>query len=461
MKKILFKKIELWILILIVLVLILTGLAFGSLVHQNLVGRTSAGSWSVKKISDKAYYLASMPEKALLRFLKSTNQQINDPWGETRIFWSNEFKDGFTGSPLNNEAYLLLSRYDFAKKKSIVELIDLQNFGTLHTWEPNFNELMLTSNKGNVINDPRIINPLLLDDGGIVFNGMGSQLSKIDFCSKTEWVNNQFRYHHSINQDADSNIVVPAHIYPYKIDQKYVGIEKENYLSDGIAVLSLKGEVLFLKSISELFIDNGLEYLLFGTSPETGFFKYDPIHLNSITVAKVDTESWKKGDMFLSLRGQSMIIQYRPSTDKVIWMDAGKTSQQHDIEIIDKERISIFNNNSKDFFSGNAVDGNNSIVVYDFKRNEYSKYLNEAMIKYDVRTITQGRGSILSNGDLFIEETDYGRTLYINAEGELQWIHLNKSDNNAYAVHWSRILHKKNEIDRVRKIINNNRCYEK
>ena len=156
-----------------------------------------------------------------------------------------------------------------------------------------------------------------------------------------------------------------------------------------------------------------------------------------------------------------MIIQYRPSTDKVIWMDAGKTSQQHDIEIIDKERISIFNNNSKDFFSGNAVDGNNSIVVYDFKRNEYSKYLNEAMIKYDVRTITQGRGSILSNGDLFIEETDYGRTLYINAEGELQWIHLNKSDNNAYAVHWSRILHKKNEIDRVRKIINNNRCYEK
>ena len=84
----------------------------------------------------------------------------------------------------------------------------------------------------------------------------------------------------------------------------------------------------------------------------------------------------------------------------------------------------------------------------------YSKdgVFNESLIKNDVRSKTQGRSEILVNGELFVEETNYGRTLFFDADGSLKWFHLNKADNGkTYFVSWSRILYDKEDI----KIVNN------
>ena len=75
----------------------------------------------------------------------------------------------------------------------------------------------------------------------------------------------------------------------------------------------------------------------------------DPIHLNDIQPVNFDGEFWKKGDVFLSLRHQSMVLLYRPSTNEIIWKGTGPFFHQHDVDILDNHRISIFNNNSKDF----------------------------------------------------------------------------------------------------------------
>ena len=53
-----------------------------------------------------------------------------------------------------------------------------------------------------------------------------------------------------------------------------------------------------------------------------------------------------------------------------------------------------------------VVDGNNEVITYDFKTNQYSYYLNDSLKKSDVRTIREGRSQILPNGDLFVEETN-------------------------------------------------------
>ena len=45
----------------------------------------------------------------------------------------------------------------------------------------------------------------------------------------------------------------------------------------------------------------------------------DPIHINDIEPVKFGGKYWKEGDVFLSLGHQSMIMLYRPSTNKVIW----------------------------------------------------------------------------------------------------------------------------------------------
>ena len=83
-------------------------------------------------------------------------------------------------------------------------------------------------------------------------------------------------------------------------------------------------------------------------------------------------------------------------------------------------------------------------------KNEYSSYLKDSLIKNDVKTITNGRSEILQNGDLFIEETIYGRSLYFNSNGSLRWTHVNRADDgNVYMVGWSRILYTNKDVQTV------------
>lgn len=455
-----FKKVELWLVLLMLLICLVSGLGFGVLVHQGLLGRSAAGAWSVKPIADVAVTIASVPEKLLLYLIKPEKMRIDDPWDEQRHFWvDGSLESGFNGYPLDFPSYLLLSRYNREEGKSIVDLVDLQTFETIHTWAPDFKELILFNVSKSTSKVPRMINPLLTADGGLVFNGMASKLVKIDKCSNPVWVLDDYLYHHSINEGSDNTMAVPIHVFPYLIDAKYTGSNSEKYHSDGIAIVSNDGRLLYKKSISELFIEKGMEHLLFASSGATGQFKYDPIHLNSIKPVMESGKFWEKGDLFLSLRGLSMLILYRPSTNEIIWKDSGKTYQQHDIKILDDHRISIFNNNSKDFFVGNRVDGHNSVVIYDFESSLYTNHLGTAFMENDIRTVTEGSATILTNGDVLVEETNYGRTLYIDSDGRLKWTHLNSSkDGKVFAVNWSRLLFSENDLGRVDRLMNIDGC---
>ena len=101
-------------------------------------------------------------------------------------------------------------------------------------------------------------------------------------------------------------------------------------------------------------------------------------------------------------------------------------------------------------------------VIYDFKTNEYSSYLTDSLIKNDVRTITAGRSQIIPNGDLFIEEQNYGRTLYFNADGSLRWTHVNRAENGkVYLVGWSRILYNDEDIQSIKNFLaSRDKCNE-
>ena len=121
-------------------------------------------------------------------------------------------------------------------------------------------------------------------------------------------------------------------------------------------------------------------------------------------------ENFGKGEMCFYHCDINQWFCYIGATNKIIWK-AGPFFHQHDIDILDEHRISIFNNNSKDFIDDDVVDANNEVIIYNFKTNKYSSYLKDSLIENDVRTITEGRSEILPNGDLFIEETNYGRTL--------------------------------------------------
>ena len=440
-----FKKIEIWILYLVLLLGIPVTISFGVLVRQELNGSTKLG-----RVSKTALFLAEIPAKikGISKGLKVEDRFPN--------------LDGFKGNPNLNQSYLLLSRYQGDLKEGIVELIDLRNFKVLHTWNPDldeFNKLVEKIDEFKFLNRDKnnsrqiLGHPKLTKDGGLLFHS--GPIRKIDSCSNLVFQNNHDTFHHSIEKDIEDNIWVPSHIYPQSLQIKKVGrnnIIEKGYRDDGIVKLSPEGEIIFEKSVSQILIDNGLEYLLFAT----GVWKFneDPIHLNDIQPVDFDGDFWKKGDLFLSLRNQSMVILYRPSTNKIIWKGTGSFFNQHDVDIVDNHKIAIFNNNVKIFPGSIGVDGNNEVIVYDFRTDQYSPYLRDSLIKDDVRTITAGRSEILPNGDLFVEETNYGRTLYFNSDGSLRWTHLNRAKNRkTYEVAWSRILYSNKDIQIVKKFL--------
>jgi len=448
-----FKKVEIWIVYLILLLGIVFTIFFGALVRHELLDGKTLKNNGLGWISETALFLAEIPTN----FKRLIINNANDIVIEDRF----SHLSGFNGTPNAEESYLLLSRYDGHINEGVVELIDLTNFKVLHTWNPDinkFNDLVEKVDEFEFLerdaknNRFLLYHPKLTKEGGLLFTN--SPLRKINSCSELVFQNTHDLFHHSIETDIDGNIWVPSRLYPHSLPIEKVGEDVESFKDDAIVKLSSHGEILFEKSVSQIFIENGLEYLLFSVGDS--IFDIDPIHLNDIQPVNFDTKFWKKGDVFLSLRHQSMIVLYRPSTNKILWKFTGPIFHQHDVDILDNHRISIFNNNSKDFVDGDVVDGHNEVIIYNFKTNKYSSYLKDSLSKNDVKTIGEGRSEILPNGDLFIEETNYGRTLYFNGDGSLRWSHVNRgSDNNVSRVGWSRILYNKEDLININNFLTN------
>ena len=81
-------------------------------------------------------------------------------------------------------------------------------------------------------------------------------------------------------------------MYPQSLPLEMVGSEFED---NAIVQLNNDGEILFEKSVSQIFIDNGLEHLLFSVGDD--IFDVDPIHLNDIHLL-ILMESTGKKEMF-------------------------------------------------------------------------------------------------------------------------------------------------------------------
>ena len=448
-----FKKIEIWVLYLLLVFVFISYIIFGSMVireHEN-------GHYIpvISPISKLAHFIALIP-----RNIRDINHpDVKYPHRVLEERFGDQFS--FKGDANIDEKYLLLSRFDGDIEEGIVELVDLQNFDVLHTWNPNIDNIFngisgvewedLSIDKSN--KRTKLNHPLLFEDGSLLVQ-YNTPLMKIGKNSDLELIKSDEIYHHSAEFDNEGNVWICVEYFPYKVDSKFVGNKFGIFKDDGIRKLSPSGKVLFDKSVSNILIENNMEYLVFASSDR---FKKDPIHLNDIQPVEEDNKYWKKGDIFLSLRNLSMVLLYRPETNQIIWKSKdNQFFNQHDINILDDRRISIFDNNVKTNYKGNFVDGHNRIVIYDFEKEEYLYYLNESLKKEDVRTSPAGRGKILPNGDLFIEETDFGRTLYFNSDGSLRWSHVNRSkDNYIQRVGWSRILYKEEDIRKVNKFIKN------
>ena len=366
-------------------------------------------------------------------------------------------KNNVLGSNYTKPMYLLSSGYDDKVGQTVVDVIDLNSFELKKKIIPDFKEIKKYFPKDNIYYNKIIAghqklhvqNPIICSDTSMVLLCGG--IVKLDYHGDIKWLNAEKKFHHSLTIDHEGNIWSPSRNFPFTIKNVK---HRTLFFDDAITALSPKGQIIFDRSLVNIFFQNGLGYKLFENH---GYktLKKDPFHLNDIEPVIEDTDYWKKGDLFLSIRNLSMVMLYRPSKDSVVWYIEGLTNHQHDVDIIDSSRISIFNNDAINYRNNSKIETNNKITIYDFKTREHSNYLTKSLEKYNVRTATQGLHTILDHGELYIEETDNGRHLFFDKNGDLVWqmFNFSKEKDMVFKYNWSELIFKSNQIVLLEKFL--------
>lgn len=336
---------------------------------------------------------------------------------------------------------VVLSRYDGDEKRGVVEIVDLDSGKTVHAWRPDVEAInALSRAPERVLHLKRdygrrryvMTHPYALDDGSLVYHGMGSPLVKIDACSRVVWtVDGDF--HHSIERDADGDFWTVETFHPPTIP-----FVDSDFNDDAISEISPDGRLLFRKSAAQILIDNKLHHIVYSHDK----YDPDPIHLNDVQPVMADGPYWKSGDLFLSFRNPSMVALYRPSTNEVIWHKQGPWLMQHDVDIISDHEIAVYNNNTAATPKGGKTIGSNNIVIYDFADAKTREPFTAGFKKQHIHTETNGLFRFLPDGSVMVEEHDYGRLLALTPDGEVRWSYVNRAPNDGRVYHlgWSRAL---------------------
>lgn len=153
--------------------------------------------------------------------------------------------------------------------------------------------------------------------------------------------------HHSINKDHNNNVWLCTYPSLNVGEAKYDGrLRVDNrsipYIDNSITCLDYQdGMILFHRSLSQILLDNKLEYILLKSSDAS-----DPLHINDVQPVLKTSKYFNKGDLFISCKNISTVFLYRPTTNKIVKVIEGPFQSQHDIDIINDSTISIFNNNT-------------------------------------------------------------------------------------------------------------------
>ncbi|QDU76493.1 hypothetical protein Pan97_35430 [Bremerella volcania] len=393
-----------WVFLLTVLVLL--GIAFGS----HLEAKKSSGESRLSAVEEQLLRLRKLPTD-VGQMVKDIDALIDtqiEP-EKVRPDEPNLYVVGEDVVPVPDKFKYLYSQFHRDSDSFSVSLMRLSTGEVLHRWEWNWDTLApiyhtwLTRHMKHypTFHDywdtlPRMPlgTPTILEGNRLV-----AQVGRTLCCFSAEgdllWAAEDIK-HHSIEVDHEGHLwmctVVADEKLPYREDQ-LVRLHNET------------GQVLFRKSMKEIFEAN----------PRFDFSHHnrkaeDVYHLNDIQPVLEDRKHFRQGDLFISLRDIHCVLQYRPSTDEILWSNATYWSSQHDVSIIDDSTIGVFDNNvfhvrgaGSQFHRGKY----NRFVTYNFETDQYDVLFADVFEKTNCQTKTQGRVRYFKEDDiLYIEPGD-------------------------------------------------------
>ena len=435
MERFLFRRVEAWVVLLIVL------LALALMALVAVITRNEAQGFNRFGIFGKAVYaVASAPS--------DLSDAMNRPPGNGMAAYL--AKDRFAGqagwtfadegAAALPDGYLLFSRFDGTEKRHRVSLFDLRTRTDVAEWPIDADRLLEGAKRdSNLIEYDRwstarfrAIHPLATPEGDLIVKDHQSPLMRIDACGSLVWRLENDLYHHSTEPDGDGNLWLTTHMEPQS--RQYL---PKDFYDDAIVRVSPDGRVLYEAALTGTFRRNGMVPTILAKDQ----FDSDPMHVNDVQPVPGDGPFWNKGDVFISMRNASMIALYRPSADRIIWSRQGPWAHQHDVDVLDENRIAVFNNNSLNYGKGNKVQEVNDVVVYDFRDGSFSSPWAAAFREADIRTLSEGLQEFLPDGSLLVEEENAGRLMILSPDGKAAATFINRAaDGVIYSLGWSRYL---------------------
>lgn len=403
----------------------------------------SVYGWMVKHIEkgDKKFGLLTKPVKSLYAFPELFKKSVEEVKTLPKTFVKTP--ENFEAiNRLENDVVALITYSDKNNTRSI-DLINLRNDSVLHHW----------SVKNPFKKDHhRIVHPILLANNHIIYSFMGKAIHRIDAESNLVWKQDRIESHHSMNFDDNGDLWICSYDAKVWISTGYYDINGKTifYLDQYITKIDPEtGNKLFHKSIADILKENNLSnYLIKSANTK------DPIHLNDVQPALKTTQYYNKGDLFLSLRQPSIVIHYRPETNKVIDIIEGPFVSQHDVDFYENNALVLFNNNShtlgnkesmkpprdssKLIYSGNF---HSDIIKYDFE-SKSSVILHDSLFKaHELFTHTEGLMEYLAPNTIFVEEQNSG-VLWIFENNKVIYKNVLQSQHEGYhhLPNWTRII---------------------
>jgi len=251
LESLIMKKMPVWVFLFIMIFVLAGCVMFGWLVKHALHGDMRLGQTGRVVLA-----IADFPS-----LVKNTFAEIGRG-DKSPLLADNRFPeiDGFKKNgqvqqgAANDDGYLLLSAYDHSKGQSTVKLLRISDAAILHEWAPDIHQLKERQQTVSEFvhatdmqpSDYRMIHPLLLGDGSIVFKYRGPMF-KVNACSEIEWTIDGV-FHHSIEQEADGNFWVSSVIEPGSYDKvKFVGYRVMAYR---ISMMTGSGIVLTICTLT-------------------------------------------------------------------------------------------------------------------------------------------------------------------------------------------------------------------
>lgn len=343
---------------------------------------------------------------------------------------------------LESNVNILMSYSESAFRRAVV-IKNLKNDSILYKWD--------ISEKASQWD--RIVNPFVFPNKDLVyFFTDKSGLRRIDSLGNFKWKQDKFLAHHSLNIDSTGNFWVCSKNPPKNSPGGVYKIDGRNVYYDDDCVTRIdanNGEILFHRSITDILKTNNLANYILQATPVK-----DPIHLNDIQPALKTTQYYNEGDIFLSIKQSSMLLHYRPSTNKVIKVIEGAFSAQHDIDFLNDTTLTIFNNNSYPLWVKdskpkpqdnvklvNAGNFSSNIARYDFGTGKIS-YIGDSLFRANkIFTSTEGLHEFINDSTYFIEEQNVGCYWVIQGD-EVVYKNVFKSQHSGHShlPNWARII---------------------